>query len=82
MTITFQDTVRKSRYGRRDWIAFKKRDGALVIELCTTDLIKQALLAVGTAGHFTILSGGIGYRINWRLGVLRFRNARYLGHNF
>lgn len=77
--LAFQDAVRKSRYGRKDWIVFKTRDGEQVIDYCSPSMIKQAMLASGTQGHFTILSGGIGYRINWRMGLLRIRNAKYLG---
>lgn len=76
--ITFQDAMRKSRFGRRDWISFKTRSGESVIEYCTPALIKRALLEVGTNGRFSIISGGTPYLINWRLGVLRLRNSKFI----
>jgi hypothetical protein len=75
-TITFQDAVRKSRFGRKDWISFKTRAGEHIIERCSPALIKKALLEGGTKVNFTIISEGIPYRINWRLALIRLRNAK------
>lgn len=77
MVLTYQDAVRKSRYGRKDWIVFRTRSGEHVVDYCSPARIKQALLEGGTKCRFTIISGGIGYLINWRLGLLRLRNAKY-----
>lgn len=78
MPTTYQDAQKKARYGHRDWVAYKGKDGALVFAPRSAAVIKAAMLAVGTRGRFTILaaSTGIGHTMNWSIGCIMLRNAR------
>jgi hypothetical protein len=70
------DVKRKARYGRRDWLVWRERDGRDRYEVMTKEAIKAALLAIGTKGRFTMVAGGSGqlHRVGWRQGILMRRN--------
>lgn len=68
---------RKSRYGRNEWLFWRDARGAEHIAPKSRANLKTALLACGTKGRFTLLIGGIGHRVNWRMGTMMFRNARF-----
>lgn len=79
--VTYQEAQRKARYGHKDWISYRTRDGEAVCERFCRASVKRALLAVGTKGNFTVIaaSTAIGHRYNWAMGLLAIRNAKYLG---
>lgn len=77
MSDLYNTTERKSRYGRREWLYWRDREGREHAAIKGRDSIKAALLATGTKGRFTLLSGGIGHRVGWRMGLIMFRNTRY-----
>lgn len=66
------------RYGHRDWMAWRRRDGvAFYAPVCAAN-IKQALLDVGTQGHYTLyVDGGAGMLMKWALGVNHYFNIHY-----
>jgi hypothetical protein len=70
---------RKSRFGHRDWIVWKDRNGEFHAELATADSFKAAMLAVGTKGAFSVEgSDGCSYYMTWRLAVSWRRNLQYV----
>lgn len=78
----FGAAARKARYGHKDWIIWRERDGREQAAPCTADAIKSALLAVGTQGRFVRLSASTatGASIRWKLGLTMLRNCRR-GHD-
>ena len=78
----FEVAARKARYGHKDWIVWRGRDGREQAALCTADAIKSALMAVGTQGRFVRLaaSTATGTSTCWRLGLIMLRNCRR-GHD-
>lgn len=73
----YQQTERKSRYGRRDWLYWTDREGVAQAEVKSRASIKKALLAIGTKGRFYLISGGISQIIRWRIGIIMWRNAAH-----
>lgn len=72
---------RKAKYGHRDWLFWKDRNGEPCAALCTKDSIKAAMLASGTQGVFLLYSRYGGSMLgSWSLGALWLRNARWLGY--
>lgn len=78
MGITYEQAVKKARYGHRNWIIYQPKGSEEVAEPATAEALKRAMLAVGTKGRFTLLaaSTAIGHRVTWRLAVTLLRNAR------
>ncbi len=66
----------KARYTHKAWIAWVDSNGVGHAAAETKDAVKQAMLAVGTAGRWTAYSGTRGYVQRWPLGVLRLRNLK------
>lgn len=67
----YQQAQTKARYGHRDWIVYRTKDGTRTAEPSTSQSIKRALLAVGTQGHFTLIlaSTGAPLRKGWKAGI-------------
>lgn len=65
--MTYQDAVRKARFGHRDWIAYKTRSGESVYVPASAETIKAAMLASGTQKAFTLISAndGIAMKLTW-----------------
>ena len=76
---TFQEAQRRARFAHRDFLSYRDRGGSYTIAERNAATIKQALLAIGTAGHFTLISADTGcpYRMNWRMGIGMIRNAAF-----
>lgn len=74
----YAEATRKAKYGHRDWLVWQNRDGSWSARRASADAIKAALLAVGTAGRFTLVSASTAIRnkYNWRMGITFWRNAR------
>ncbi len=70
--------VRKARYGHRDWLLWRDRDGQSHIAPASESSIKTAMLARGTKGDFTLISGSsaVFYRMTWPLALNLFRQYR------
>ena len=70
---------RKSRYGHRDWIVWRERDGTFRAEVRSPAAIRKALLANGTKGrrwwvfHGSSGVASIGF---WAMGLIMLRNAK------
>lgn len=68
----------KARYGHRDWIVWKGRDGLWNAAVRSVESIKQALLAAGTQGRWYLIPpDGVSHIGFWRMGVIMMRNARF-----
>lgn len=80
----FELARRKARYGHRDWVVYRRRDGSWSAAQYSAAAIKAAMLEMGTAGHFSLIaaSTGIGHRYNWPMGCLAIRNARFLAREY
>jgi hypothetical protein len=76
--MTFQEAQRKARFGHRDWITWRGRDGAFNVARSAPDIVKAALLAVGTKGRFTLIAASTGTPIScgWSYGIGLLRNSR------
>ena len=74
----FETILRKARYGRRNWIAYRTPAGDLRYGYATAETIKAALLAIGVKGSCSLYSAGTGhpYRITWPLGITLLANAK------
>jgi|SRR5579859_2837791 len=77
-TTAFEIAKRKAKFGRRDWLVFKRRDGAFETRPYSAAAIKAALLAGGSSVRFTWFSAGGISNIcrSWSFGVHLFRCAR------
>lgn len=63
------------RYMHRDGVVFRDRDGGwYCLAYCAASL-KRAMLAVGTAGRFSIVGTGSPSTVRWREAIVRLRNA-------
>jgi hypothetical protein len=80
---TGRDAVEKARvkakYGHRDWVVWRDRDGEIHAAVSNYENFKAAMLAVGTQGRFTVLaaSTGIGHTIRWQVAVAWLSNIRH-----
>ncbi len=76
--MTFQEVQRKARFGHRDWLFWRGRDGGERFQQRSAQAVKNALLDIGTQGRFSLLSAstGIPMRMGWRDGIRMIRNAR------
>jgi hypothetical protein len=77
---THAEAMRRAKYGHRDWIAVPS-EGGEAFEPISVSAIKRAMLAAGTRGKITVISGStaVHYAHSWRIGVNMIRNARHLG---
>ena len=68
----YKDACRKARYGHRDWLWWRDRQGIAHATPKTPETMKSCLLAVGTRkGAWTLISGdtGIPFVGFWWLGI-------------
>lgn len=67
----FDYAKRMSRYGHKDWIVYRDRNGALNARRISAESVKLALLAVGTQGKFTLIPGDGSHNwiVSWHLGI-------------
>jgi hypothetical protein len=73
----FDIAERKSRYGHKTWLVFKRKDGEYEARLYSAESIKAALLAGGLRGRFYWFIGGGSYVCrSWSYGVHLWRCAR------
>lgn len=54
--MTFQDAKQKAKYGHKDWISYRSRQGESCYEPASAASIKRAMLATGTQKSFTLIS--------------------------
>lgn len=67
---TYQDVLRKARFGRRDWIVWRSREHEFRAEPKSPDSVKQALLDSGTQGNWSLIcAGGTPMKGFWWLGI-------------
>jgi hypothetical protein len=67
----------KARYGHRDQLVWRDRNGEYHTTVANAAGVKAAMLAVGTKGKFFLKDGkGHGYVYNWRMAVTWFRNLQ------
>ncbi len=76
---TYQEAVRKARYGGRDWIAYHNKRGEGVFVPCTGRSVKAAMLEIGTQGHFTLIGAGngCGMFVSWRIACNMLKQVKY-----
>jgi hypothetical protein len=74
-----EQAKRKARYGHKDWLIWRDRQGVLHTAVSNYDNFKSAMLATGTQGRFTVLEANtaVGFTINWRVGVAWIANIRH-----
>jgi hypothetical protein len=76
-TEAFALARRKARYGHRDWLVWKGRDGAWNAAVRSPASIKRAMLAAGTKGRWHLISDGGPSQIGfWAMGLIMLRNAK------
>ncbi len=65
----FAEAKRKARYGHRDWIAYKTRDGNDVYAPASAATLKEAMLATGTQKAFLMICANSGHlmKMSWWL---------------
>jgi hypothetical protein len=78
-TEAFELAKRKARYGHRDWVVYKDRDGEFHAAQMSSESVKAAMLATGTKSRWHVIAGStaVGHIQNWALGVLLLRNMKY-----
>ena len=66
-----QDIQRKARFGHRDWVVWRARDGQDYYGRKSPATVKAAMLASGTQGRFTLVTANDGWPIwaTWRIGL-------------
>jgi hypothetical protein len=57
----------KSRFGRRDWVVWRGKDGNQHAAPRTLETLKAAMLAHGTQNTFTCYNAGVGQLTDWRI---------------
>ncbi|MCW2240748.1 hypothetical protein [Azospirillum canadense] len=66
-----------AKHGRDDRVVYRDRTGLWHVSIPTAATLKAALLAIGTAGHFSVIDRkSISHRYNWSMALRWFRNAR------
>jgi hypothetical protein len=76
----YTDAERMARYGHRDWLTWRDKDGVDHADLVSAASIKAAMLACGTGRKFVLHQGSTRHRfiVSWRLASQMLRNARYI----
>ena len=69
--MTFEDAIRKAKYGHRDWIVWRGKDGKLQAFRKSPESVKRCLLDTGTQGKWTLVSANDGVLMvgRWWLGI-------------
>jgi hypothetical protein len=74
----YQDAKKKATYGHKSWIVWCTHDGEIFADYETPSSIKRAMLALGTQGRWTTISGrGLTFVQRWRDGVRAIKNSKY-----
>lgn len=75
----YQKAMNKARHGHKDWVVYRDKSGQSVAEKATSEAYKRALLAIGTQGRFTVITGSNaqGRVVRWQGGIIRWNNAKY-----
>jgi hypothetical protein len=70
---------RMARYGHTDWIVWIGRDGIRCAAPVNYKFIKQAMLATGTQGTFTLYAASCGtsHLMTWPVAASYLRTARF-----
>lgn len=73
----FQEAQKKARFGHRDWIYWSDKEGKHA-EVKSADVIKRALLAVGTKGFWAVIhaDSGVCSRGFFAMGLNMMRQCR------
>ena len=76
----FSLAKRKAKFGHRDWIVYRDRNGNEHAEQYSASVVKKAMLAVGTQGRFHLIaaSTGVDHIYRWPMACIALRNARFL----
>ena len=65
-----------ARYGHRHWIVWTTKQGERRADRLTPDTIKQAMLAMGTQGHMSMVSpDGTPWRVGGHHAAILRANA-------
>lgn len=75
-------TIRKARYGHKDWLYWKTKDGNEQAELKTEESIKKMMKAIKEtegAGLFLIIgkNDGVGMYVNESIAQIMLNNCKY-----
>lgn len=72
-----ETAVRKARYGHRDWLFWRDREGTARIGPADANNFKTAMLACGTQKGFTLIEGSNArfHRMTWPLAVIHRLHA-------
>ncbi len=74
---TMQATKARSVCGRSAWVFWNDRSGQGFAARYSTEAVKAAMLACGTAKKFFTVNGGIASAHRWRDGCRILRNAAF-----
>ena len=70
---------RRARYGHRDWLFWRDRNGTGHSARRDSSTLKAAMLAGGTQGKWFIVQASTGTLVKgfWRLGINILKSAKY-----
>ena len=70
---------KKARYGHRDWIIYRAKDGGVIASRRSAESLKAALLNVGVKGRFTCYSASdcVPQAIGWSIGIIMLSNTKH-----
>jgi hypothetical protein len=74
-----QDVQVKARFGHKDWIYWRQRDGSARAEWKTPESVKRALLACGTRGFWCLVQADSGTPMKgfWAMGLNLIKQSKY-----
>ena len=77
--MTLQEVKVKARYGHRDWIYWRDRDGLEFAKKLNSAAVKEAMLATGTKGCRFLVHANCGTltKVHWRLAVSLLARQSY-----
>jgi hypothetical protein len=77
----FETARRNARYGHRDWLVWKSKDGDQQAGILNRDNLKSALMACGTRSTFALIHANCatGQVVGWAMGTLMLRNLKFRG---
>lgn len=71
----------EARYAHRESVVFRHKRAGWTCERYGRGALKAAMLAVGTQGHFFVVSGKRWVaRVGWREAIIRLRNTKHMDH--
>lgn len=76
--LRFQDAQRLARYGHRDYLTWRNRDGRYMVAKKSIESMKQCLLDCGTGGSWTLICANSGTPMKgfWWMGINIIRNMK------